>query len=170
MTLAQACKFELSDDLMGVYDGAAGQNGYDVACKAINHFLINRHTNDAFPSVKDLLGVMDPASIAMLPEDESRAAAARVIKAVAKFGRTNPVQARTFVGDLGWRAIEEMGGWGSLCAQLTINNTSTYNSQLIHLCMSIYKRAQRGLLDVPPALPSLPSHQSLPFVAIKQIP
>lgn len=153
MTLAQACKFQLTKDLAEVYDGMAEKRGYPAACDAVKHFLMDRGTNDPFPSVKDLLERIDPASLPMLPEDEARTAASRAISAVAKFGRTNPVQARTFVGELGWKAVETVGGWSTFCAALTTSNLSVYQSQLTNMALTIFRRTQKGLPEYAPGLP-----------------
>lgn len=72
-------------------------------------------------------------------EDESILTSMRVVRAVSKFGHCNPVQARIFVGDLGWKVIEELGGWGNLCRLLTERNTPSYLHKISILCRTLAK-------------------------------
>lgn len=67
--------------------------------------------------------------------------AARITGAVSKFGYNNGSKARAYMGETGWRACEELGGYVALCQRLQADEMPTFYAQARELC--------RALLDAP---------------------
>jgi hypothetical protein len=151
--VAQSCNFDLSEQLIAIYDQALAKNGYPKLCAALKHILINRRTRDPFPSIREVQEIVAPT---LATKDQATDAAARIIASVSKFGRTNPGQAEAYIGELGWAAVKLYGGWNMLCEQLTVHNTSIVMAQFRELASTVIKKAELGLLDTPPSLPSGP--------------
>jgi hypothetical protein len=55
--------------------------------------------------------ILDPKHIAV-------ASVRRVRKAIREFGYYRPTEAREYIGEPGWSAVEAFGGWDNLCANL----------------------------------------------------
>jgi len=54
-------------------------------------------------------------------KDVAREDAMRIVQAVSKFGYMRGQDAKTFVGERGWVAVERWGGWGYVCSSLGVN-------------------------------------------------
>lgn len=87
-------------------------------------------------------------------KDDANEAASRIISAMSKFGYTNSDNAQAFIGELGWRAVELMGGWSRLCQDSESDQNGTLRAQLRDLCASTHARASAGKMHEPPKLPS----------------
>lgn len=84
------------------------------------------------------------------PRAEAVEAATRIIQAVSDFGWAQGSKARPFIGELGWRAVERIGGWSYLCENLgTTLPLTTIQAQVRDLCESTILRAQSGLNEAP---------------------
>lgn len=68
--------------------------------------------------------------------------AARISGAITRYGYPSPAKARQFMGETGWRACEELGGYIALCQRLQADEMGTFHAQARELC--------RALLDAPP--------------------
>lgn len=79
--------------------------------------------------------------------------AARIIQAISKFGNPNLLQAREFMGELGWKVVQRQGGWLTLCSELTEENKGITQAQLRDLAMTIARMSKNGSLDKPIGLP-----------------
>lgn len=51
-------------------------------------------------------------------DTQARELTARIIQAVDKFGYTWPKEARNFIGEIGWSAVQVYGGWENFCEGL----------------------------------------------------
>lgn len=87
-------------------------------------------------------------------KDNALDAVNRVISAVSKYGYTNPLSAREFIGELGWETVTRFGGWKGLCEHLNGENEGVLRAQLRELALVVSKKAKRDELDLAPALPS----------------
>jgi hypothetical protein len=58
--VAQSCNFDLSEQLIAIYDQALAKNGYPKLCAALKHILINRRTRDPFPSIREVQEIVAP--------------------------------------------------------------------------------------------------------------
>lgn len=93
------------------------------------------------------------------PEDFAREAANRVVAAVAKFGWIGAHEARAWVGELGWRAVERLGGWMQLCEHLgtPAMPLTTVQAQVRDACLATLRLGEIGIYDQPVALPEAKS-------------
>lgn len=87
------------------------------------------------------------------PEHDALEASNRIVEAIGRFGYYNPRDARDFIGELGWRVVEREGGWETVCENTTTRMIPTLKAQWRELAKALYARAQRGVDDIPPALP-----------------
>lgn len=107
---------------------------------------LNRH-----PSPAELRNMVCP-----VPEAKALAieAATRVTQAVSKFGWCDGTGARAFIGELGWRAVQRIGGWQYLCENLGAElQLTTVQAQIREQCLATLQLGEAGVLDEPPALP-----------------
>lgn len=81
-------------------------------------------------------------------------AANRAVAAVSKFGWPSPEKAREYVGELGWRAIERMGGWQYFCENLGVTlQLTTVQAQIRDACEATLRLGDAGIFDRPIGLP-----------------
>lgn len=98
------------------------------------------------------------------PSAEPRAlaieAATRAIAAVSKFGWPAPHEAREYIGELGWRAVERIGGWVYLCENLGVTlQVTTLQAQIRDACEATIKLGDAGVHDQPIGLPDAKTKQ-----------
>jgi hypothetical protein len=88
------------------------------------------------------------------PDTQAREAAARVIQAISKFGYTNPTEARAWIGELGWRAVQRFGGWQYLCENTGVElSVTTLMAQVRDIASTTIKLGEAGIYDQPLGLP-----------------
>lgn len=156
--LAKLSGLVLEKEIIGLYDGAFKQIGYDKGVTAIEHVILNRRSRDPFPSIADLkrVGSREPDEM-----DQAVEASNRIVEAVSKFGGCNAdlnaPQARKFMGDIAWYVVERNGGFVNLCSQLTASTIGTFKAQFRELALSSIRRYKLGLLEVAPSFESLPT-------------
>lgn len=71
-------------------------------------------SNKNFPAPSQLKQYLFPSSSS---RQQAQEIAQRCFGAIRKFGYTKPVQAKEYIGELGWRLIERRGGWNSHCTE-----------------------------------------------------
>lgn len=101
----------------------------------------------------------------MNERNEAVEAASRIVAAAPKFGhqgKSNREAARAYVGELGWMAVERIGGWQYLCENLgtKVLPLTVAQAQLRDACEAIAKRAKAGLAELPPSLPKIELEES----------
>lgn len=70
----------------------------------------------------------------------AREIAAKVLESVSKFGYTSGTEAREYIGEVGWRAVERFGGWLYICQNLGVTiQLTTFNAQIRDLCEATLK-------------------------------
>lgn len=83
-------------------------------------------------------------------ETKGRLAAARALEAVSKFGYSNPVEAKEYIGELGWKAIQRFGGWTYVCENLGVDiNITSFQAQIRDIAIATQKAAFLGFEDKP---------------------
>lgn len=103
-----------------------------------------------FPLPNDLVKIMRPT---IDNKNQAIEAASRIIEAVGTFGWPNPEQAKSFIGELGWRVVERIGGWKYICENLgTTFNLGTFTAQARDLANSTLERNELGLDCTAPKL------------------
>jgi hypothetical protein len=80
-------------------------------------------------------------------------AASRIVTAISRFGYTNTNDAKTYIGELGWRAVSQQGGWSAVCQ--SDSPIGVLQAQLIKLIKALLEKAHAGTLDSPPEIPRL---------------
>lgn len=152
--LARECGKELDEELLKFYVRAVTPYGFEKATEAIHYVLLSRRTNAPFPSPRDIVEIIDGDT-----EDSADSIANRMVGAIAKFGSYDPKGARAYMGEDGWKVIQDSGGWSTLCQTMRSDQTPTYRSQWKKILESelAQKKQQRLLsqarLSLAPAKP-----------------
>lgn len=91
---------------------------------------------------------------AIEPDDDTiaRDTASKAVGAVSKFGYPNGREARAYIGELGWKAIERRGGWSAFC-NLETRNESIVTAQMRDEIKALIVLSRAGRLDQPAMLP-----------------
>jgi hypothetical protein len=96
----------------------------------------------------------------MNPDNEAREAAARIVQAVGKYGYMSGLEAKQFVGALGWRVVERMGGWAFLCENLGDGlQQGTFMAQARDLAKATLERAALGYDQIAPTISTPQTNQ-----------
>lgn len=81
-------------------------------------------------------------------------AASRIRAAVPMFGWPNPIEARAYIGELGWGIVERNGGWQYLCENLGVDLSQlTFHAQARDLAKAMIESEKAGLGNRPVGLP-----------------
>lgn len=86
----------------------------DLVLKAYETYRKNPNSK-FFPLPAQIREIISPKNS---PEAEGREISSRVILAVGKFGWSNSSEAKAFIGEIGWKAVQEFGGWQYICENL----------------------------------------------------
>lgn len=112
-----------------------------------------------FPMPATIIDLIRPS---VEPRVLAMESASRVIEAVGKYGWNNVADARVYIGTLGWRAVQRLGGWDFLCGQLGVTlQITTIQAQIRDLCEGTIKMGDAGMHDQAPVLPEKPQAQEL---------
>jgi hypothetical protein len=78
-----------------------------------------------------------PAQIRSLVEPEmdadalAKEIAARISGAIVKFGYPNGQEAKEYIGEVGWQAVQRQGGWSYICQNHGVSiNPGTFQAQV----------------------------------------
>jgi hypothetical protein len=145
--LAKVCEYQLSPDLVALYDRALRKFGYDRAIAAIEEAIIERRGNDRMPSIGDLAGRCAPE---ILERDTAVEVSARIWAAIGKFGWNNSTDARDWIGEVGWYVVETNGGWSRLCGTAQEKDVGTWKAQLRDHAAAALRRHKAGVLGNAP--------------------
>ena len=141
---------DLTTDVIAIYVAATENDpGHDNAIKGLLSLFPDMKPGRGFPSITDIRDACKAPGDRLSDEDVAREAAAKALGAVSKFGWPNGRQAREFMGELAWGAVDKMGGWAMLCETLTAQNMTTMQAQLRDLIGSIIARSKAGIVDQP---------------------
>jgi hypothetical protein len=129
--------------------------------KAVKAYRQNP-TNKFFPIPAALIAIIHPAETEI---DDGRDIASRVIAAVSKFGSYQALNAKEYIGEIGWECVKRMGGWVTLCAELTEENKGIMNAQIRDLSVTLKKKSMNGTIATPQDFPNmLPDGTSKPVL------
>lgn len=105
-------------------------------------------------------------------EELANEASSRIAGAMTKYGSArfngNYDRQREYIGELGWRVVELLGGWQNLCNSIDDNDQlPTFKAQWRGLAMSQASAARRGQANsqVGPSLPEGPAHKAIAELA-----
>lgn len=146
---ADICGRQLSDAAIRAY-------AEDLAChdypKVIGALKILRKKG-RFPSIGEVENIISPE---LSQKDEALEISGNIVKAMSKFGWSNPQEAEAFIGELGWETVKRFGGWRHLCGTINSENQSYLVNQLNQILESmIRRRSYHGAVDFKPSYPLL---------------
>ncbi len=96
-------------DLLAPYD-------YDKVISAYNDHM---RTTNSFPMPAQIIQKIDPIPT---PEAQGRELVEKIKHAIGLFGWSADGKAREYLGPLGWKIVQRMGGWMTVCeSDLTTN-------------------------------------------------
>lgn len=124
---------------------------YDRVRDVLENWMAGKQARD-FPLPYHVRDAINPK-----PDDETmaRAAAARVIEAVGKYGWAQSALARAWIGELGWIGVQRIGGWQFLCENLGNElSLTTVQAQIRDLLAAESKLGRLGIQDQPIGLPT----------------
>lgn len=83
---------------------------------------------DRFPSIKQLLELLEPKAD---KDAEARIIADSIWSAIERFGslQSKTHLVRESIGELGWRVVEQMGGWRVVCQIADYDNVGQLKAQ-----------------------------------------
>lgn len=114
--LAQMYGREIHTTALGMMLNAVDDLNFHEIEKALNDWAreskLGRHP---FPAE-----VREKLKPTLNVKDVAREDAMRIVQAVSKFGYMRGSDAKTFVGERGWVAVERWGGWGYVCSSLGV--------------------------------------------------
>lgn len=87
---------------------------------------------DRFPSLAWLIKKMQGVGTEM---DAALQMSGEIIESISRFGRMRGDEAKEYLGEVAWLAVERSGGWNNLC-QITNNQVPTTKAQLRDICAS----------------------------------
>jgi hypothetical protein len=146
--LAKLCQFELSKDIVRLYDLTLSRLGYPLAVKAIDLAIVRRRGSDRMPSIADLVALVRPEEQQI---DTAEEVAGRIVDAVSKFGYSNAGEAMAFIGEVGEYVVQRSGGWVTICGTMTVENTTIMRAQFRGMALSAIRRNAAGTLQVTPS-------------------
>lgn len=107
--------------------------------------------SDFFPRPNKLIAILKPP---MDEKSEALEAVSRIWDAIARFGWPNGRDAKTYIGELGWKVVERFGGWTTVC-DTADSDGGILRAQMRDLAMAMQTRAKAGLTDTLPSLPGV---------------
>lgn len=108
----------LSEPLLDMYAEDLSDLPVNAVLSAYQAYRRNPK-NKAFPLPAQIREIVAPEAD---PEAEARAILDRIITAINKFGWPQGEAAKAYVGPIGWRIVENNGGWMKLCESNFIHN------------------------------------------------
>jgi hypothetical protein len=132
----------------------------DQLVKAVKLYRQNPE-NRFFPIPAALIAIINPVNSEL---DDGRDVASKVIGAISKFGSHRALDAKNYIGEIGWECVKRMGGWQNLCSELSDDNKGIFNAQIRDLAMTLKKKSVNGTIATPQDFPNM-----LPDGSVKQL-
>lgn len=151
-TLAKFCRFELDETVIGLYDKSLEPLGYLKVCNAIEILITKRSSRDPFPSVNDIVGLVQSK---MPTKFSSFEVANKIITMIGRKGYTWPWEGNfrpheTFdkaivaeLGEIGAALVKTLGGWGRVCEESNTTNISVLRAQLRQSAEALLRRQEQ---------------------------
>lgn len=145
--------YEMSSDKVRIYISAL-DSFYNLSLEKYLNALVTYSKNSKNKSFPSPIGLGEYLNPEVSDDHQATASASRAIEAVSKFGWCNSQQARDYIGELGWKAVQAFGGWQYVCENLGSElQLTTFNAQIRELSKSIISRSKLGIVDSPVELP-----------------
>ena len=157
--LATRCKVELDKFEIEIYDRHLQPYGYKKACEALEGIIIKRRGRDPWPSVNDVISIINPKMSTKL---EAMDFANRMLELAHRMG--NPTCSSTYLvggvtytskkqvildtlGEFGVLAYERFGGYTRFCEEMWGSNPAIFRAQVRDSIEAIIqKEGQNDLL------------------------
>lgn len=104
---------QMPDEVLKLYAEDLAEHPYDDVFRALNAYRKDPK-NRTVPLPSQIIAICRPD---VDPLAYGREVAGRIVKAIGLFGWPQPANARAFIGEEGWRVVEERGGWMTFCQQ-----------------------------------------------------
>jgi len=138
----------LTKEQVVVYSGLARKKlSFDEFNKSTNIYLeknlSTRPANELFAvTISKIIDIAKPKESR---EDFARLGAQKIITAIRRYGRSNPKDARKFMGEVEWDFVSRRGGWETLCLETRERDIPILNAQLRDGLGSLHNRIEKGL-------------------------
>lgn len=86
--------------------------------------------------------------------------AARIAGAMRDFGQYRSADARARVGPVGWQAVQDLGGWASICRRVNASEIGVFQAQAREVCRAYLDQAYAAEA-ARPALAAAPQQPRL---------
>ncbi len=159
--LAEFCGFNLSKEMVALYERALSRFGYEKATAAVEAAILERRGQDRMPSIGDLVNRCAPA---ILDGDSAVEVSTRILSAIRKFGHPNGADARDWVGEVGWHVVGLHGGWAAICQKVNEKDLPVWAAQLRDQAAATLRRHKAGVLAAPPSFNELPNNRMTALV------
>ena len=112
--------FECLRKMAHLFNGDVTQEKLDAYTVFLEPFTVDQlslafkqivKTNKFFPSMSEIIDILDPKET---PIDQANEFSGKIIESISRFGRDNQKDAKAYVGEIAWEAVESFG-WGNLC-------------------------------------------------------
>ena len=152
--LAGTCDHRLAPVMIELYDRALRKFGYERAVAAVEAAIMERRGQDRMPSIGDLVSRCSPE---ILERDTAVEVSARIWSAIGKFGWPGELDARGWIGEVGWYVVQVNGGWERLCRTAQEKDVGTWKAQLRDHAAAAIRRHKAGVLGSAPGFGELPN-------------
>lgn len=115
----ELCSRELTDGILFVYIEAV-KSDFEGAILALKSMLPGLKPGK-LPSAAEILERMGKVTEPLSDETQARYICGLIGTAITKFGWPSPKEAKAHIGDIGWKVVQQFGGWTSVCDVTTDN-------------------------------------------------
>lgn len=155
--LGEAFGKEITPFVAEAYHRALSPLGEETITKAF-YAAVERCRR--FPTIVELKELVGISSDPLSGEDMARDAVARIGESVRRFGYCNPDRAKDYIGELGWRLVERLGGWEAVCNQRSEKDLTVLLAQARELGKVLLKAGDQ------PRGPELPPNHKAVRIAL----
>lgn len=158
--LAARCNTELDELEIELYDRKLCGHGYERVCQALENILIDRSSNDAFPSVGAILSRM---GVQMTPKTLAMEVTNRIVTAIHTKGYTWPDRFKTkqdfnndqlrVLGEAGYALVTRLGGWAAVI-EFANGNPSHYRTWVRDSALAMVESTGTSMLKALPEAPA----------------
>jgi hypothetical protein len=159
--LAKLSETTLCRELVELYDRTLSTTGYDNATRAVEHFIVNRRSRDAFPSIAELRKVATGEGEDI---DVANAVAGRIFEAIKEMDKCRLLTqgVKDFLGDIAWSVVNQSGGWDFVYNSINDHNAGQHRAQFRDLALSLIRRNKLGHdLTAAPSFGKAPTGSSI---------
>lgn len=121
MAMVPGCA--LNKEAVGLYREAAQRLGFKKCSIALKQLMAERGSRDGFPSISEMASRTEENHL------DAEEVSIKISGAVSRFGNYQGIEARKYIGPIGWDIVVMQGGWESVCQALNYDNMTTFQAQ-----------------------------------------